>query len=540
MNCKHYVFSKTRLVIIVFVLGFLLMRTAHAQQFLTSIDGWNAFVHLPPDYVDSPNKVYPLICFVPGVGEFGTDPNRLLVYGPSRFIYYGDSMKFIVNHVEVRPIVISIQPINTWTPDPWTVNRKLDSIMARWRIDPTRLNVTGLSMGGATWENYVNGWDAGFTNRITSMVAMSAVAPDNPLSDMALFASAGGKWWGFEGTQDYHEMDQIRDYMNASEAGSGRYTQYIGGHCCWNTWYDPAYNEYGESIYTWMLKQRKEGYVPIPNISPESYAGNDTAMSLVPVYTLIGAANDPDGNNFQFNWIKLTGPAGDIINSPDSPATTVTGLLPGTYRYQLKVTDTLGGIGYDTITISNGVSPIPVKLSDFTANNQRDKVLVQWKTVFENNSSHFDVERSKNGQSFSSVGTVSAAGSSGTERLYQLTDGLPDQGLNYYRLNMVDRDGRSVYSKIVAVTIRSINTAAVIIDAASIVNSMLKINISSTAGITAGLTIVDADGKTLLQVNERLVKGANTVLKPISLARGIYYIRINAGGITSSIPLYNE
>ncbi|MEP6676625.1 MAG: hypothetical protein ABJA78_15795 [Ferruginibacter sp.] len=539
MKLKLYIFSGKGIIIFFFIPAFLFSGSLRAQQFLTTIDGWNAFVHLPPDYADSPNKVYPLICFVPGVGEFGTDPNRMLVYGPSRFIYYGDSMKFIVNHEEVRPIVISIQPINTWTPDPWTVNRKLDSIMARWRCDPTRLNVTGLSMGGATWENYVNGWDPAFTNRITSMVCMSAVAPDNPLSDMAQYASAGGKWWGFEGTQDYHQMDQIRDYMNASEAGSGRYTQYIGGHCCWNNWYDPAYNEFGESIYTWMLKQRKEGFVPIPNISPESYAGSDSALSsIVPIYTLHGAANDPDGNNFNFKWTKLSGPVSLFLGSANSPVATVIGLLPGIYQYQLAITDTLGGVGYDTVTLYNGTT-IPVKLTDFTARLQKDKVLLQWKTVLEINSSHFEVERSTDGQSFSNIGTVAASGNSSIEKNYQFTDVLPSRGMNYYRLKMLDKDGKSEYSSIVNVNIKSSSNPSMI-TAANIVNGRLTMNISSTQEQAATISVLDANGKTMQQINTRLIKGPNSIVKPIVLAKGIYYIRLNTDETSSGISLYNE
>ena len=42
------------------------LQKAYAQQFLTKIDGWNAYVHLPAEYQDSTLKKYPLIIFIPG------------------------------------------------------------------------------------------------------------------------------------------------------------------------------------------------------------------------------------------------------------------------------------------------------------------------------------------------------------------------------------------------------------------------------------------------------------------------------------------
>src|SRR6476661_1322836 len=94
-----------------------------AQQFLTTIDGWNAYVHLPNDYTDSVTKKYPVIIFVPGLGEVGTDPSKLLVYGPSKYVNEGHNMIFTVNGKVEKPIVISIQPASAW-PTAYSLNRR--------------------------------------------------------------------------------------------------------------------------------------------------------------------------------------------------------------------------------------------------------------------------------------------------------------------------------------------------------------------------------------------------------------------------------
>lgn len=51
----------------------------------TTFDGKNAFVSLPASYADSAPKRYPVILFIPGNGEVGSDTNKLKQYGPHRY-----------------------------------------------------------------------------------------------------------------------------------------------------------------------------------------------------------------------------------------------------------------------------------------------------------------------------------------------------------------------------------------------------------------------------------------------------------------------
>ena len=53
-------------------------------QELIKVSGWNAYVHVPSDYEVNQTKNYPTIIFIPGLGEVGTDPNRLIQNGPGR------------------------------------------------------------------------------------------------------------------------------------------------------------------------------------------------------------------------------------------------------------------------------------------------------------------------------------------------------------------------------------------------------------------------------------------------------------------------
>jgi hypothetical protein len=521
-HMKPKIYASARTLILVSILSVLTnIHTAFAQQFLTSIDGWNAYVHLPDDYNDSVTKRYPLICFVPGVGEVGTDPSRLLLYGPSKFIAEGHNMQFTVNGKLEKPIVISIQPAAAW-PNPFVMNRKLDSILARYRCDLQRINVTGLSMGGWSWTNFVDNYSPAYTNRITSIVSMSAPAPDNGISNMRFFPQAGGTAWLIEGNMDMRGNDKVRDTMNSYVAGSARYTLYSGGHCCWNTFYNPTWVENGESIYSWMMKQRK-ALIAGP-VYPQVDAGNDSSTSTISIaLPLRGFGNDPNGLPINISWTKIAGSGGTIVN-PGTLQTNVSGLSMGTYKFELKVTNSVGLVAKDTVTINNGNVVLPVTLVDFTARAIDSKsVLVQWNTSAEINSDYFIVEKSSDALSFSEGQRTLAKNSNGAR--YSFTDYMPQTGTNFYRLKMVDKDGKFAYSKIVSVFIQNTHEA-LSVSPAYISNNQVRINISSTKSQPATVFIIDASGKRIGSTPVALNKGINNISTSANLASGVYYVKV--------------
>ena len=97
------------------------------------------------------------------------------------------------------------------------------------------------------------------------------------------------------------------------------------------------------------------------------------------------------------------------------------------------------------ITVSYN-STLPVELVSFQAEaiSQRE-VEIQWSTASEINSSHFDLERSMDGEEFSTVTQIPAAGYSQSLLEYNYIDNPAETGTIYYRLLQVDRDGAKTY-----------------------------------------------------------------------------------------------
>lgn len=336
--------------------------TANAQvgdQTLTKVGAWNAYVHLPSDYATS-GKSYPAIVFIPGVGEVGTNAAAVLKYGPGYYISKGHKMEFMVDGKLETPIVISLQPDKGW-PSALTMNKYIDSVMKRWRIDVDRLYMTGLSMGGWSCDNYISGGEA-YAKRPAAIVSMSAPDPDFPLINLRHYAYQGGVWWGFEGTQDYRKMDLTRDSLNNARAGTARYTKYVGTHCCWNTWYNPEWRENGESIYEWMLRQKRGLRPVITNTAPKANAGADQQV-LLPTDTTIlyGSGTDKESAISAWKWRQISGPSTAVFTKATVASTKISGLKAGTYVIELMVTDYASTTALDTMKInvvSTGVSNI--------------------------------------------------------------------------------------------------------------------------------------------------------------------------------------
>ena len=89
-----------------------------------------------------------------------------------------------------------------------------------------------------------------------------------------------------------------------------------------------------------------------PNVKPTANAGADQSITLpTNSVTLNGAGTDTDGSIASYLWTKISGPAANSITNASNASTTVTGLIDGTYQFELKVTDNIGATGKDTVNI---------------------------------------------------------------------------------------------------------------------------------------------------------------------------------------------
>ena len=172
--------------------------------------------------------------------------------------------------------------------------------------------------------------------------------------------------------------------------------------------------------------------------------------------------------------------------------------------------------------------PLPLDLLSFKGERRGEVSVLNWQTADEESVSHFSVERrSSSLGAFTGIGRVSARNESGLQS-YNLIDEQPEQGVNYYRLEMVDLDGTTTYSHEVAVVFDKSSSRLELSLYPNPANSFVYVQ---SGGLDVdmsdySITIYDGAGR---QMRVSVVENLSSELVRLdvsSLSAGVYAIRI--------------
>ena len=101
-------------------------------------------VYLPKDYSATNGQRWPLMLFLHGAGERGSDVQRAGIHGPIKLVKQGREFPFII-------IAPQCPEKQIWQSEP--LLQLLDHVTEKFAVDPKRIYLTGLSMGGyGTWQ----------------------------------------------------------------------------------------------------------------------------------------------------------------------------------------------------------------------------------------------------------------------------------------------------------------------------------------------------------------------------------------------------
>ena len=213
---------------------------------------------------------------------------------------------------------------------------------------------------------------------------------------------------------------------------------------------------------------------------------------------------------------------------------------------QVKITNaTMGSktvkFNYSYVDLANMKDPSPASYTlvwDMTlsavglvaqVNLNSDIATIKWSTLTEQNTDYFVVERSLDNISFSVIGNkVKAAGNSSSKQEYQAFDNISTISRStviYYRVKLIDFDGKVKYSNVVAVRLTSKPGVTVYPNP---FHSSITISITTESETMIDINLIDVGGNQLRRLSQRASKGQNQI--PVNnldnLPGGVYLIEI--------------
>jgi hypothetical protein len=210
---------------------------------------------------------------------------------------------------------------------------------------------------------------------------------------------------------------------------------------------------------------------------------------------------------------------------------TATSAAAGAINLTTTVRGYIGTTEFANANNTVGVSAtLPVTLQSFFASWQDRNAFLQWNTASENNSAFFSIEKSVDNISFSQIGVVTAAGISSNTKHYNFTDLAATASINYYRLRIVDADGRFVYSPVVSLK-KSLATNNISVFPNPFTTS-INIRLTLPRAQKIQLRLIDLSGKTVATQTTEASAGANDIIfhPSMKLVKGQYMLEIMANG----------
>jgi predicted peptidase len=190
---------------------------------------------------------WPLLLFLHGLGECGNNElERVKVHGPPKLVESRDDFPFVVISPQCPPPPGGFKDVPTaWKAEP--LIRLVDHVVKNMNIDPTRVYVTGLSMGGyGTWRLV-----AKHPERFAAAVPICGGGePQSWAASMRRVPI-----WAFHGARDQvvplSESQKMVDAVRGA-GGQVQFTVYPDvEHDSWTQTYE------NEEVYEWLLSHRK-------------------------------------------------------------------------------------------------------------------------------------------------------------------------------------------------------------------------------------------------------------------------------------------
>ncbi len=308
--------------------------------------------------------------------------------------------------------------------------------------------------------------------------------------------------------------------------------------------------------------------VPDPEITAETNTG---FAGITPVDLLSGTANvttidpvDVGGVDDGYLYFQIQ----DAVNGPNTnllSGTTVTLFsfcLPNTSTFScfecielltddmnaffdatgISTTPFIGNSnkagGLSVHSIGDFNTNLPIELSFFDGASSKCDAALTWVTETEQNASHFEVQQSKDGRHFNTIGMVKAAGNSLSQQVYKYASA--GGGNAYYRLKMVDADGTADFSDVIFIKAKDCRLKDLVLypNPSKVGENFITAEVTLPQASDAKIYILDAVGKIHALKVVNLDATVNKIsIETESLTPGMYWVRVE---LPNEEPLFKS
>ncbi len=326
---------KNTLTLLIFLTVTFLKLLGQGEQRAVYKDSTDAvygyYEYLPEGYDTQPDEDFPLVIFLHGLGELGNGNNDL-----SKVTKNGPPKK-LKGDFDLPAIVISPQSTVWWKNA--TLDSFLEWLVVNYRIDESRVYMTGLSMGGGgTWDYAVS-----YPEKLAAIVPVcgaSTVKNPESLVDMAI--------WAFHNSGDSKvSVNNTYGWIEGIEnaGGSPKMTIYDKtGHDAWTDTYDD------HKMWDWLFAQDNipSGiHISHASIYPSIISGKKGADFEIFIF-----ANDDNG--------EVENVEADLSSMGMSPSTLLSKLNDTAFYFQGVLSKKLEAANYN----------IPITLTDNEGNTE--------------------------------------------------------------------------------------------------------------------------------------------------------------------------
>lgn len=183
---------------------------------------------------------------------------------------------------------------------------------------------------------------------------------------------------------------------------------------------------------------------------------------------------------------------------------------------------------------------LPLRLLNFTAVKSGNNGILNWTVENQSNiNDHFEIERSFNGVSFDKMGSVAVI-NNGPTGTYSFTDldivSTRNNGVIYYRIKQVDKDGQFVYSDVRSIRLNPGKVSLGLYPNPANIYSTLTMDLPDAMQVS--VIVSDAGGRVIDQYSISGNKGMNQKRLDLSkYASGSYMMKIQAGNESQTLTL---